>query len=134
MSVLYYENDYAWMSINNDILSIYVKQGFVLDEEEIDMILTDANRLLDEKPYFTVFDMSNIKEVSPAARRLYFDHISNKNKLAEALIVNSLTMKMFATFYIQFYKPSVPTKLFNTILQAENWIKNVKSAVTTNIA
>lgn len=47
-------------------------------------------------------------------------------KLADAFVIQSLSQKLVANFYMNFHKPSVPTRFFNSEVEALEWLKQQK--------
>jgi len=47
----------------------------------------------------------------------------NKYMSANAFVVSSLALRLLVNFYIQFFKPARPTKLFNSKEAAIEWLK-----------
>lgn len=45
-----------------------------------------------------------------------------KNVKAVGLVVDSLALRLGANFYLKFFKPNVPTKLFNSEAAAVKWL------------
>ncbi len=43
---------------------------------------------------------------------------------AEAFVINSLGQKILANFYLKVNKPGVPTRVFNDIRSAEDWLQS----------
>lgn len=49
---------------------------------------------------------------------------STKYSTAEAFVISSLGQKILANFYLKVNKPNVPTRIFNDIKQAEEWLRD----------
>lgn len=47
-------------------------------------------------------------------------------KIADAFVINSLPQILVANFYMKFNKPSVPTKFFKNVRDAEKWLEQFK--------
>ncbi|MBK9283472.1 MAG: hypothetical protein IPM51_04045 [Sphingobacteriaceae bacterium] len=46
-------------------------------------------------------------------------------RLAEAVIIKSMSVRILGNVYINFNKPKVPTKLFKTEEEAEEWLRDI---------
>jgi len=47
---------------------------------------------------------------------------ANQYGKADAVVVKSMAQRIMANFYLRFQRPSVPTRLFNSIHEAEKWL------------
>lgn len=47
-------------------------------------------------------------------------------KLADAFVIHSFSQKLVANFYMNFHKPVVPTKFFNDLGSAREWLDQLK--------
>jgi hypothetical protein len=45
-------------------------------------------------------------------------------KIADAFVINSLPQKLIGNFYMNFHKPYVPTRFFNSKEEALKWLKS----------
>lgn len=54
------------------------------------------------------------------------EHLSkslNRFSTADAVLISTFAHKLIAQFYLKHYKPSRPTKIFNDIFEALEWIE-----------
>ncbi len=68
--------------------------------------------------------VGNYVTMDKDAREYSASEIGLKFSIAEAFVINSLPQKMLANFYMRVNKPAVPTKFFDSIEKAEEWLKN----------
>jgi len=45
--------------------------------------------------------------------------------LADAFVIQSLAQKILANFYLRINKPILPTRVFNKVEEAENWLRSL---------
>lgn len=53
----------------------------------------------------------------------FFISTANKYGKADAFVLHSLPQKIVGNFYLQFYKPPIPTKLFTSEKKAITWLR-----------
>lgn len=61
------------------------------------------------------------------ARDFCISDVGSRYKMAEAIVVNSLSQKMVFNFMINVERPSVRTKLFTNEQDAKNWLKSLNN-------
>ena len=76
-------------------------------------------RLHVEKPYFRTI----VKLFCSGSGLGHAAKYENKKCLAFAIIVRSISERLFANYYLKFKKPVRPTKVFTTPAGAEKWLK-----------
>jgi hypothetical protein len=63
--------------------------------------------------------------VEPIAREIISKHVEySKIRIAEAFLINSLANLLIANFYIKFNRPPNPTKVFNNLESALEWLRS----------
>lgn len=53
---------------------------------------------------------------------------SERFSTADAILISTFAHKLMATFYLRHYKPKLPTRVFNDVFQALDWIDRQKAA------
>jgi hypothetical protein len=79
--------------------------------------------------FVTLVDARNIRSNMSHKARDYFaknEKITNIRK-GQAIVVNSLHIKLLANFYMNFHKPSDPVKIFTDYDKAKDWIQEIRS-------
>ena len=61
--------------------------------------------------------------IDKEAKVLSASEEGNEYTLADAIVVNSIALKLIANFYISFNKPVRPTKLFSSEEKAVEWLR-----------
>ena len=49
-----------------------------------------------------------------------------EHRIAQAIVVNTLSLSMIANFYLKFKKPLRPVKIFDTMQKATRWLESKK--------
>lgn len=109
---------------HENLLFYRVKQDITVDEDVMKEMLIYVEEFMGEKKHRAIVDFGSNVHSTTEGRALYAksDYI-NRNRIADAFIVNSLAMRLIANFFIQVTKPKVPTHLFNDEEKAINWLK-----------
>ena len=54
------------------------------------------------------------------------DEKLNQMRIAEAILVDNVAIRIAAQFYLSLFKPPVKTKLFSDLLEARKWLEQQK--------
>ena len=120
------DTPFAFLSFEDDILLVKMKEGINLGEKEMELLLQDAVELTSPNKYFAIIDTTVVYDSTPEARDFYSESDYSKYRYADAFIVNSLPMRLLVNFFIVFNKPKIPTKMFNNRESALTWIHSLK--------
>ena len=77
------------------------------------------------KPIGSVVIMSNMLGQEPEARRAYTE-IDPKLVYGGALVVENALSRALGSFFVGLTRPKTPTKLFDTIENAIDWLKTMR--------
>ncbi len=119
------------LTYENGILLVKFNEGAEVELQDIDEIHSEALRLSNGRPYCTVTDSRVNMTSNKEAREYASKGLYKENHLANAILVNSTAVRLMANFYIQFYKPPIPTKLFNSEIEAREWAGRFLKEVTS---
>jgi hypothetical protein len=78
-----------------------------------------------EKPFYVLVDMREIADISDEARKFVAGKESAKYHSAMALVVSSLAARIMGNVYIRMNRPERPTKMFNDIEAAHQWLREI---------
>lgn len=113
--------------IEDSIMKIQMKDHEEIDLEQMKIMVAAIQKLSDGKPYCCLADLRNSSgTTNNEARQYAADQANQPNKIADAIIFNSLAKKLMANFYIQFNKPKSPTRTFNSEESALKWLRNLR--------
>lgn len=104
------------------ILVVTLFDELELSKEDIIAQREISARLTQGKPHAVMVIAGERTEASPEARQYAATNIP-EGRVAEAVVVKSLTVRLLGNFYLQFHKPGVPTKLFDDRYEAMHWLK-----------
>lgn len=89
--------------------------------EDVQEQLAAAQDLTQGRPFVLVLDGGNTIDVKDEAMT-FIARAKDPNWLAFAIIVRSLSERLFANYFLMFKKPVRPTKVFTTPAGAEKWL------------
>lgn len=120
------ETSVAFLSFEDDILLVKMKEGINLDQAEMEQLLKQAVEFTSPNKYFAVIDTTALYDSTPESRSFYAESDYSNYRYADAFIVNSLPMRLLVNFFITFNKPKIPSKMFNNEESSLNWIQSLK--------
>ena len=106
------------------ILQIVVKDNVDVGIEECIELTNAFQALIGKKKVPLLHVVGNYVNMDKEAREYSASEAGLRYSIAEAFVINSLPNKIIANFYMRINKPSVPTKFFGSIREAEEWLKN----------
>jgi hypothetical protein len=133
MTNLYYENDQFQMCFDGLIFKTSFKKKLDVTEPLLYEMFDRVSELCQFSTRYCITDLSLVKDISPSVKRIYRDSDTLRSKVADAFVVPSFSMRMIANLYIKLYKPAIPTRVFNSVKEAERWIEELKGGVSFNL-
>ena len=96
-----------------------------ISKEVVDQMSNTKNSLIGNNRYGNIVDISKgfINVSEKVKMYTAVDPIINKNKIANAVIVENFGQRLWVDLCVKLYKPTVPTKAFSNLTSAKNWIK-----------
>lgn len=93
----------------------------LLEEDVVDLNdWIQANCLGARKPL--LFELAYGTTLSPGVQA-YFSENRDRFSTADAILISTFAHKLMATFYLRYYKPQLPTRVFNDVFEALDWIE-----------
>jgi hypothetical protein len=121
------------MTLQLRICSVYLREDGIFSIEVVPnetFTLQDAHELraakvslCGERPVPNLFMLHQFSIPDHEARAFAASPESLKYRKAEAIVIQSFSQKMVANFYLRFNKPVVPTRVFNQVAPALEWLK-----------
>ncbi|MFN6380606.1 MAG: hypothetical protein ACK4WD_15100 [Flavobacteriales bacterium] len=133
MTNLYYENDQFEMSFDGLIFKTSFKNRVNVTEHLLFDMFEKVSELSHFSTRYCITDLSEVGEISPSVKRIYRDSDTLRSKIADAFVVPSFSMRVIANLYIKLYKPTIPTRVFHSIKEAEQWIEEMKGGFSYNL-
>lgn len=111
------------MEWNGDgILRIHLLEGAEIGLEEARENQDLAQKLTAGRNHLALVFDSETFTVTPEARAFAAASNHSNRRIAMAYVTTSLANRLLGNFYIQFNKPIVPTRIFNSEISAHEWL------------
>lgn len=107
---------------NNGLLIITLVDDSELSVDDIRMQRETAFSFHKGEPHVVLAIAGQRTTASEEARKFASTHIP-KGRIAEAVLIRSLSVRILANFYLKFHKPDVPTRMFDRRENAMTWLK-----------
>ena len=116
----------ATLSIDeNRVVHIVFKPTEKHDIEDAHQIVDSHNQLAQGKPCPVLADLRNIHVgADRPARKHYASETSAQFKTAMAMVVDSSLQRMFGNIFFLMNRPPYPTRIFNGMDEAAEWLKD----------
>jgi hypothetical protein len=76
--------------------------------------------------FFNLYEFDAFSDVSPEVREFAASKTGNHHTIGDAIVISSFSQKILADFYLRFNKPAMPTKVFNDVVKASEWLLSLK--------
>jgi hypothetical protein len=115
--------------------SMYLREDGIMNtvfEDNILITIADVTEALNwveslgGKKYLNLFEGGYNTDFDVFVREYASSAEENNYTIADAIITTTLSLNMVAKFYIQFNKPHMPTKVFNSRDEAIEWLLSFK--------
>ena len=117
---------------SEQLVLVKLKGDHEITLEDVKEQIDAAVKITVGKDFAAVLDGGLTLDVQDAAMT-YAARFKNDNWKAFAIIVRSISERLFANYYLMFKKPVRPTRVFTTPAGAEKWLKQfVKMDVPLN--
>ena len=106
----------------NGILVVTINDDLELSLQDIIEHREIAARMVENKPHCVLAIAGERTQATSEAREFAASNVP-VGRIAEAVVIKSLTVRILGNFYLQFHKPGVPTKMFDDRYEAMQWLK-----------
>ena len=106
----------------DSLVLIKLEDDHEIGIEDVMEFIDAALKLTRGSDFAVILDGGLTLDVSDKAMS-YAAKYANKNWLAFAIIVRSISERLFANYYLKFKRPVRPSKVFTTPEGAEKWLK-----------
>ncbi|MEQ8909734.1 MAG: hypothetical protein RIC95_11110 [Vicingaceae bacterium] len=113
-----------YLNKKDGILLVYYYPDTEIDASKAQVIINSVDPII--SAHNLLYGMTDAREenlnITREARSLYSDNPTLKLSKRHAVIVNQLTTRMLANFFVKIDQPVIPTKVFNSLSAAEKWL------------
>jgi len=107
---------------NVPFMYLVLREGAELDAEQMRELIAAAEKLSNKTPYLLISDVRVNVTITSEGRKVAADKNEAKFLVANAVISDSVALKLTANFFMQFNKPHFPLKIFNDEEKAHIWL------------
>lgn len=116
---------YSTVNLRNDgIIQVNYGDDLEIDLKEAEEIQYTIGLLTEGKKALVLNIAGKSTSATSEARNHSASPDGVRYTIADAFVINSLAQKILANFYINFHKPLVNTKFFDTTQKAVDWLKS----------
>jgi hypothetical protein len=112
--------------ISDDTLYIDIEAEKKFSAEDFHELRRAALQLGNGESFYNIINVGEFTIPDKKAREASCSIEGSYYKKADAFVINSLPQKIVANFMLRINKPVVPTKIFQRVEAAEDWIKALK--------
>lgn len=114
------DKKYTAQLVEPQLVAFHFLDGVEIEQADAKEMIAAATALADGKKYTVLFDATKQGTISMQARE---EFAGSKNRIAAAIITNSLANKLISNFFIKFHKPATPTRIFSAENEALDWLR-----------
>lgn len=103
------------------ILHVYIKPDAVLELSDLGPV-TEYVSSIGPKKFRNLFEFAAYSTTDDSVRKWASDPEGNTRTIADAIVLKGMDQKLIADFYLKFNTPIKPTKLFNNLNDAVDWL------------
>jgi hypothetical protein len=113
-----------------DLALIVYKDDYDVEYEDVVLLDKELKKMFDNDQFYVITDFSDKynKFSKEAQNYLAKDGMIVNQLLCSAVDINNLPIRMIARFFINFFKPQFPMKIFSSRLLARQWIDKLRES------
>lgn len=121
----FYENSFAKFWISDGVLFFQYKSNTIIDLKVAQLVVTDRIHFQRERAYPILCDLRGVVSTDKAGRD-YLAQFGSVLATAVGLVVHERLLFAISNFYLEVNKPSVPTQIFSTDIDALQYLREFK--------
>lgn len=107
------------------LVRIHIHKHAELEEDDMVRINEAKFSLTGDLKYTVLFIPGAEATISEEARKISASPAHNRNALAKAILVSTIHQRLIGNFFIKFYRPPVPTRVFDKEESALDWLREI---------
>jgi hypothetical protein len=111
---------------NNETLLINIEAEKEFNVEDFIELTNAAEELGNGRRFYNLINVGALTLPNKEARELSCSLEGSAYKKADAFVINSLPQKIMANVLLKINRPTVPTKFFSQIDEAEKWLQSLR--------
>lgn len=108
------------------IVHVKLKPEQEITMDDFEEIVKAVTELGMAQAQLILFQAGYNSSVTPEVRKFASHPNANFLSRGDAIVVQSLAQRLMANFYIKFNRPSRPTKIFDNVDEATDWLYKLK--------
>ena len=73
-------------------------------------------------PFYNIYEFHSFSDVDPEVREWAASPTNNSYTKIDAIVISNFPQKILADFYVRINKPVKPTRIFNSLEKAFDWV------------
>lgn len=73
-------------------------------------------------PFYNIYEFHSFSDVDPEVREWAASPTNNSYTRIDAIVISNFPQKILADFYVRINKPVKPTRIFNSLEKAFDWV------------
>lgn len=110
--------------VSDGIISLEIKEGEVIEANDIHEIYAGYDRLMGDKEYVVAVYGNPFSSISKEAREIAAQEYENPKRKKVAMITQNLAHVILVKFYITINAPKTTIKIFKSETDAFDWLKS----------
>jgi hypothetical protein len=116
-------NKFSIDLIDNNFISLVIKEGETIEAEDIHEIYAGYKLLVGENDYVVAVYANPFSSMSKKAREIAANEYSSPKRKKVALISNNLSHVIIVSFFINVNRPKTSIKIFKNEADAHAWLR-----------
>lgn len=115
--------------LEGNIIRIVVKERSIIDIDEVKEVQKVKRTFVGDQKHTVIFITPKFGSMTKEARDYSATDDVNMNAIGKAIVLNGLAIRIITNFFINFNKPPVEHRAFETEKEAMDWLKTLSSKV-----
>lgn len=121
------QNRISKVALRSDgVLHIDIVSDELFEGSDYEELMNSAEKIGGGNKFLNLITIGEYTVANKEARESSTSLEGSKYKLADAFVISTFPQKLIANFYMNFHKPVIPTKFFNSKEEALAWLNEFK--------
>ncbi len=104
------------------IMHISIHDEVLIGKQDLEKLISLIGELGQQQKYPNLIEVGLHSAINSEARIYSATAEASRYTQADAFVVRSLAQRLLGNFYLKIDKPIVPTRFFNSVSQAQQWL------------
>ena len=125
----YHSEIFSVRLLAQNIVEVTIHKHQIFDTKHVHEVKMINKKLTGNKPYGYIGIKNEFAVITKQAKILMASEKIAKNTVAKALIIQGLSDRILANFYLKINKPFTQTKVFTNKNEAIKWLEKMLSSI-----